>query len=214
MTIGKFKNFWQWVALILFGITLSVAITINSTWLYQLNIQDGKLLHLANITLKQMMLNYHQLLAYLNYPWVTELKMSDFKDSVDGLHHFRDVKHLFLANYVILIVSAWPAWRLVRSLHQREQQWRLIRPMQIILAVIIFLVAMMLMNFQAFFIKFHEILFRNNDWEFYPAQDPIINVLPENFFAQAFLLFFILVVIYFIALYWDGKRYFKKDKVK
>lgn len=213
MTIGKFKNFGQWVALILFGITLSITITINSTWLYQLNIQHSSdLLRIVNVTLKQMMVNYHQLLAYLNFPWVTELKMNDFTDSASGLRHFKDVKNLFLANYVMLLVTAWPAWKLIRGLYKNEQQWRLIRPMQVVLAAIAFLVAMMLMNFDAFFIRFHEVLFRNSDWEFYPQLDPIIIVLPENFFAQAFLLFFVLVLIYFIGLWWAGKRYFKGKK--
>lgn len=159
-----------------------------------------------------MMVNYHQLLAYLNFPWVTELKMNDFTDSASGLRHFKDVKNLFLANYVILLVTAWPAWKLIRGLYKNEQQWRLIRPMQVVLAAIAFLVAMMLMNFDAFFIRFHEVLFRNSDWEFYPQLDPIIIVLPENFFAQAFLMFFVLVLIYFIGLWWAGKRYFKRNK--
>lgn len=56
----------------------------------------------------------------------------------------------------------------------------------------IVLVILMAVDFDGFFVIFHKILFRNNDWLFDPSLDPIIDVLPDEFFAQCFALFFVL----------------------
>ena len=41
-----------------------------------------------------------------------------------------------------------------------------------------------LIGFDRFFVAFHEVLFRDNSWLFDPATDPIISVLPEQFFMH------------------------------
>ncbi|WP_390889719.1 lipoprotein intramolecular transacylase Lit [Latilactobacillus curvatus] len=62
------------------------------------------------------------------------------------------------------------------------------------------------MNFDRFFITFHELLFRNLNWQFDPITDPIILVLPEVYFGLCFALFFILLEGSFAWLLWRGKR--------
>ena len=68
----------------------------------------------------------------------------------------------------------------------------------------------MAIGFERFFIYFHQILFRNTDWLFDPATDPIINVLPESFFMQCFLLFFALLLLNLVTLYTIGKKQLKE----
>lgn len=209
---GKFKYSIAWLVLIVFLITLSVTITINSTWLYALNVRYGNFLPLVNLTGKEMMKNYHALLAYLNYPWISTLKMPDFTDSKSAIIHFKDVKNLFSINYLLLVVTTYPALKWLFWLKKTEQQWRLIRIMQGVLTFTSFMLMLMFLNFEQFFIGFHKLLFRNDDWEFYPQQDPIINALPESFFAQAFLLWIICFGGFCLAFLIYGKRYFKNKK--
>ncbi len=40
-----------------------------------------------------------------------------------------------------------------------------------------------LLNFEKSFIIFHKLLFRNDYWVFNPNLDPVINILPEEFFS-------------------------------
>ncbi len=40
-----------------------------------------------------------------------------------------------------------------------------------------------LLNFEKSFIIFHKLLFRNDYWIFNPDLDPVINILPEEFFS-------------------------------
>ncbi|CAH0418463.1 TIGR01906 family membrane protein [Periweissella ghanensis] len=212
--IGKFKFWVAFISLLLCIISLAITITINSTWLYYLNVLYGNFLPLVNLSPQMMMHNFHQLMAYLNLPWITELKMSNFTDSKDGLEHFREVKHLFLINYLVLLVTIWPSGLFIKKLHRQQEQWRLLWPLQAVFAGIFILLALMIMQFNQFFIAFHKILFRNNDWIFYPVQDPIINALPESYFNQSFTLFFGLVIVALASLYFWATTYFKKRKKK
>lgn len=62
-------------------------------------------------------------------------------------------------------------------------------------------------GFDAFFTLFHKILFvGDNTWLFDPAKDPVIWILPEEFFRHTFLLFFALYEGFTLLLYsWSKK---------
>ncbi|NFK69952.1 TIGR01906 family membrane protein, partial [Clostridium botulinum] len=64
-----------------------------------------------------------------------------------------------------------------------------------ILVFVIFLILCILINFSKIFNTFHKIFFRNTYWVFDSNLDPIIDVLPEEFFMimSVIILIFILV---------------------
>ena len=41
-------------------------------------------------------------------------------------------------------------------------------------------------NFEGSFVLFHKTMFNNDYWIFDPNLDPVINILPEEFFFHAF----------------------------
>jgi len=58
----------------------------------------------------------------------------------------------------------------------------------LVLGVLAFLI-----GFNSFFTLFHQVLFAgDNTWMFDPAKDPVIWILPEEFFMHAFILFALL----------------------
>ncbi|EGV09472.1 TIGR01906-like family protein [Streptococcus constellatus subsp. pharyngis SK1060 = CCUG 46377] len=67
-------------------------------------------------------------------------------------------------------------------------------------------------GFDAFFTLFHKILFvGDNTWLFDPRKDPVIWILPEEFFRHTFLLFFAFYEGFALLLYsWSKKSYLKK----
>ncbi|KRK39660.1 TIGR01906 family membrane protein [Levilactobacillus parabrevis] len=196
-------------ALILLLLTLSIFLTINAVWLYRLDIHWLKISQTVQMTPQKIMHNYYQMLGYLELPWVTDLKMSDFPTSFTGMVHFHDVKQLFLVNNVVLLVSIYPAVWYFRRLKRYGERWRLIRPMQVATVIPIVLAAVMAVDFNDFFIDFHKILFRNNDWLFDPSLDPIITALPDTFFLHCFVMAFALFEAGLIWLYWLGRQSFK-----
>ena len=147
--------------------------------------------------------NYNVLLDYLTSPFTTYLDMPDFATSPSGRHHFVAVKYLFhLAQAVFLVswIGAWDFWRQVvrkgyGSLFRKPVIWFMALPL-----IIAVLVAMI--GFDRFFVLFHQILFvGDSTWLFDPAKDPVILILPEDFFMRCFVLFFFLYEGLLMAAY-------------
>lgn len=146
----------------------------------------------VGLTQKQLLLNYKELMHYLNWPFQNVLKLPNFTMSNAGRQHFVDVKRLFLFNYIVLIAMAAPAYFFLSDCLKSKRLWRLIRPFQIGSVVPFLLGFVMALGFDRFFVLFHELLFSNDNWVFNPTTDPIILVLPEEYFLHCFILAFVL----------------------
>jgi len=207
--LNRIKNWGQWISLYLWLVSGTIILTINATWLYWINALTQKLGPTVNLSLGRLMTNYYQLLAYLNFPWTSRLAMNDFTDSVGALRHFADVKALFMLNNVVFIVTSVVVFYFWRQLKRRQQLWRLVLPMQGALWVPPLVAAIMAVNFDQFFVFFHEVLFRNSDWLFDPLYDRIILVLPDTFFLQCFVLAFVIIEWAFAFYLSVGKQSLK-----
>ncbi|WP_338108176.1 TIGR01906 family membrane protein [Pediococcus damnosus] len=206
----RLRRFAQWCAFHLFGISLAIFLVINCTFLYSWTLKGYHVLEMVDLTKSQIMHNYHQLIQYLSFPWVTHLKMTNFSSSSAGLQHFSDVKNLFMLNEAVLIISGIVFFFFIRELIKTKSLWRLIRPLQVAAVIPILVGVMMSISFDQFFIGFHELLFRNNDWMFDPAKDPIINTLPEEFFLQCFVLVFVFIECFYLFFILVGRKELKK----
>lgn len=212
----KKETKWLWlergglVCLMLTIVTLSITITINFRPLYVFNIGFLNILDGLEMDKATLLKNFDQLMRYLNNPFIKTLKLSDFPVSESGAFHFYEVKRLFLLCYSVLLITIVPSILFIRQLIKRKRLWRLIRPFQWGMLIPVVLVGIMALWFDQFFIVFHGILFNNDDWLFDPTTDPIINALPEEFFMQSFLLFFILLEFSFLVGIILGKRSLKK----
>lgn len=191
--LNRLKNWAQWISLYLWLISGTIILTINASWLYLINASVQKLGPIVNLSLGRLMTNYYQLLAYLNFPWTPKLVMRDFTDSPSALIHFADVKGLFMLDYAVFIVTSFVVVFFWRRLKRDGQLWRFVLPMQTALWVPPLVAAIMAVNFDQFFVYFHELLFRNADWLFDPLYDRIILVLPDTFFLQCFVLAFVII---------------------
>ncbi|BDZ31198.1 TIGR01906 family membrane protein [Lactiplantibacillus sp. WILCCON 0030] len=208
--LNKGKNWLQWLGLYLWLVSGTIILTINASWLYYFNARWQQLGHLVNLSTGRLMTNYFQLLAYLNFPWVSRLKMADFTDSTSALIHFADVKNLFLLDYAVFIVTCVTTYYLWRRLKRDQQLWRFVLPMQTALWVPPLIAAAMAVNFDQFFVFFHKVLFRNSDWLFDPLFDRIIIVLPDTFFLQCFVLAFVILEWSFAYYLSVGKQALKQ----
>jgi len=204
--LNRIKDWAQWLGLYLWLISGTIILTINASWLYLINAMGQKLGPSVNLTLGQLMTDYYQMLAYLNFPWVPKLVMTDFTDSTSALIHFADVKNLFMLDYAVFIVTSVVVYFFWRRLKRDQQLWRLVLPMQTTLWVPPVVAMMMAINFDQFFIFFHEVLFRNSDWLFDPLLDRIILVLPDTFFLQCFVIAFVIIEWAFAYLLSVGKQ--------
>ncbi|MGX7244227.1 TIGR01906 family membrane protein [Enterococcus quebecensis] len=207
---------WIWferagiLCLILTIISLAITITINFRLLYVIDIDSLKILDYMSMDKSTLLKNFDQLMAYLNNPFNHTLKLSDFPVSESGAFHFYEVKRLFLLCYGVLALTIIPSGIFIFRLIKTKRIWRLIRPFQWGMIIPVFFGVLMAIGFDQFFVAFHGLFFNNDDWLFDPVTDPIINVLPEEFFMHCFILFFVLLELFFFIGIVAGKRELKK----
>lgn len=209
---GLILEYAGFLCLFLTIVSLCITVTINFRPLYLFDIDYLEILDYTTIGKKELIANFDQLMQYLNNPFVTTLKLSDFPVSESGALHFYEVKRLFLLNYAVLLVTIIPSGFFLRYLKKNGWLWRLMNPFRIGMLLPLILLFLMFIGFDQFFVQFHSIFFNNDAWLFNPATDPIINVLPETFFMHCFLLFFILLEGLLFSGYWVGRNALKKSK--
>ena len=191
-------------ASLLFLLSLAILVTIYLAWiLYPFEISWLNLTNRVHLKSDIIQYNFHILMDYLTNPFNPVLEMPDFPSSESGLHHFAVVKGLFhLAQGVAIITLPifYLFWKQViqkgfLSLYRRGLLIMLSLPLVLGLVGVF-------IGFEQFFTLFHQILFVGDDtWLFDPAKDPVILILPEDFFLHAFLLFFCLYELIFGFVY-------------
>lgn len=204
----------QFIILMLFVLTLAITLTINAYPLYVLDIKFLNILDNVDLSQGELLKNYRELMGYLNFPWVKNLKLSDFPVSDSGSFHFFEVKRLFGLNYILFIVTFLPGIGLIRKLWKEGRLWVIGHFLKISALVPLILGFIMFVAFDYVFIMFHELLFNNDAWVFDPTTDPIITVLPEDYFFHCFLLAIMLFELIVLTLYVLGKHQLKKMNKK
>ncbi|HEL1669100.1 TPA: TIGR01906 family membrane protein [Streptococcus suis] len=200
----------QIIGTILFVLSAAVLGTIYLAWLvYPLEISFLGLEKAVYMKAADISYNFNILMNYLTNPFASVLDMPNFSSSADGLKHFADVKHLFHLTQRIFILTL-PAFVLFvknillkgyGDLVKKVIFWTMLTPMIIGLLGV-------LVGFDQFFVLFHTVLFPGDStWLFDPAKDPVIYILPQEFFLHCFVLFFVLYEFFFgIILAWTGKK--------
>ena len=61
-------------------------------------------------------------------------------------------------------------------------------------------------DFDVAFVVFHKIFFRNDYWIFDYRTDPVIMILPQDFFMHCFIMIVVLIIAGSIAIYLVYKK--------
>ncbi|HEL1761176.1 TPA: TIGR01906 family membrane protein [Streptococcus suis] len=200
----------QIIGTILFVLSAAVLGTIYLAWLvYPLEISFLGLEKVVYMKAADIFYNFNILMNYLTNPFASVLDMPNFSSSADGLKHFADVKHLFHLTQGIFILTLPVFVLFVKNillkgygdLVKKVIFWTMLTPMIIGLLGV-------LVGFDQFFVLFHTVLFPGDStWLFDPAKDPVIYILPQEFFLHCFVLFFVLYEFFFwTILAWTGKK--------
>ena len=203
------KTKFTFVGSLFFLLALVILLTIYLSWLvYPLEISWLNLTNRVHLKSDIIQYNFHILMDYLTNPFNPVLEMPDFPSSASGIHHFAVVKGLFHLAQGVAIVTLpifYLFWKQViqkgfLSLYRRGLLIMLSLPLVLGLVGVF-------IGFEQFFTLFHQILFVGDDtWLFDPEKDPVILILPEDFFLHAFLLFFCLYELIFGFLYLQSRK--------
>lgn len=192
-------------------ISIAVVFTINFRPLYYM---DVNLLHIeanSDIPKDIILKNYNALIDYCSPFFRGDLKFPTFIASKSGLKHFAEVKVLFTDFYILGAVTLIMGIIIIIQKSKSKDYSYLCVASIMAIVLPLLLGFFMSLNFEQTFIIFHKIFFRNNDWMFDPLTDPVINILPEDFFLHCAILIVLIVVLFsigFLLMYFYKKKHF------
>ncbi len=189
-------------------ITFSIALPIYIRPFYYCQIDSLNLVEKTGYEKITIIKAYDEVLDYLTIP-DAEFSVGEFEYSNDGKSHFDDCKILFNINAVLLLLSLTVV--IILLVLAKKNLFEFSRPLGRhftflcgLTTVFIFILVgiFMLSDFQKVFVVFHNIFFFGKEnWVFDIMTDPIIKILPKEFFLNcAFLVVGSVLLISFILL--------------
>ncbi|OOZ76391.1 hypothetical protein BHL35_26075 [Bacillus cereus] len=196
---------------------LATTAVVYGKWLYYFEIDFLNIPDLADMTKDNIKRNYDVLITYLSPFYDGALQLPTLDMSTNGRIHFVDVKNILVkiqyVMYATIIIAIVGGMYLLKKKNEKFLLHGSI-------VTIIFPIALVLpiaINFEKSFVIFHKLLFSNDYWVFDPEKDPIILMLPEEFFMHAAcaILLFILcgsIICYSLYKYFVKKKRISKEK--
>ena len=203
------KTKFTFVGSLFFLLSLAILLTIYLSWLiYPLEISWLNLTSRVHVQPQTIQHNFNVLMDYLTNPLSQVLAMPDFPSSASGIHHFAVVKGLFHLTQGVAMVTLPIFYLFWKQVIQKGFLSLFRRGLLIMLSLPLILGFVgVFIGFEQFFTLFHQILFVGDDtWLFDPAKDPVILILPEDFFLHTFLLFFCLYELIFGFMYLKSRK--------
>ena len=204
--IDKYSQIVLSIILALFIILTAVKLTLVFKPLYYFDIEYLNIVDKSGYSKETIEENYDYVVEYLlsyNKDY-RKFKLPTMEFSKEGQSHFEDVKRIFIVVDILLIITG------VLSLigviiNIRRKQIKYLKYTSLSLITLPILLMMLIsIDFDKAFVLFHKIFFSNDNWLFNPRTDPIINILPQEFFMHAAFMLLILVAlssIIFIGIY-------------
>lgn len=161
---------------------------------------------------KRILENYNALIDYY-VPWKKgDLVLPSFSQSPHAVQHFAEVKDIY--NVFILGIPIAVVLVLLYLYTKRDKKdIHYLKTASIMLIVAPFLLASgFVIDFDKTFTLFHKIFFNNDYWLFDSKTDPIITILPENFFLLCAIVIIVFQFLTSFLCFLLYKRFSKNQK--
>lgn len=194
------------ICVMLFIFSLAVVLTLNSKWLYHLDIKWLHVEAYSGLSETVIRRNYDALIAYNSLLNRNALIFPDLPMSSQGAIHFADVKRIFDLVQILAIVTGIGTLVTVWRMRWRSKGYLKVAGIGTLLVPVVLGVTAAL-NWERFFIGFHELVFSNDYWLFDPVTDPVIRILPEAYFMHCAILIGVIVVLGSLICLRFSRRY-------
>lgn len=143
---------------------------------YNINVEP-----LNSILLKK---NYEYMISYINGNYSNNFSLPTIPSSNSGREHFKDVRALInRIRYLMLLSTLFIVISILICKKNGLNSYLKWSGIELLLIALVSLI-MAALNFSVFFDYFHKVFFNNDFWIFDPRTDPIILLLPEEFFMH------------------------------
>ena len=183
------------VFLSLFIIGASILLTVGFKELYYFDIENLNIATNNNLSVEEVKQNYDYMIDYNLGKISGEFNLPTIKSSLEGKIHFEEVREIIQNVLKMLLVSLIiSVVGIYISLKNKNINFLNLTSKLILILPVLVLIPM-IVNFDKTFILFHEIMFDNNYWIFDPEKDPVINILPQEFFFHAGIMIVVLILL-------------------
>ena len=191
-----FRNTVTAIALMLFIISAAVTITLNFRSLFYFDIDYLDIEAQSGFSKEDIRKNYDALIDYNSILNHDTLEFPTLPMSEGGRIHFEEVKQIFVAIEYIFIASGIIGLAFLLLLICKFKEFLFLKLAAILTIAIPAVLAILIsINWEAAFVTFHHIFFNNDYWLFYPDKDPVILMLPDEFFFHCAAMILILVIL-------------------
>lgn len=198
--MNKLSNIVVSLCLALAMIGASVIITLNIRDIYYNDIDKLNIESMSGLSREEIIENYDYLIDYNLSSNAGEFKLPTLTSSKPGKIHFEEVRDIF-QNVKLLTIICGAIAIIGGILQIRKRDFKFLRNSSILIILLPVLLAIPIaINFNACFILFHKIMFSNDYWIFDPQLDPVINMLPEEFFMHMGITILVIMLIVSIIL--------------
>lgn len=199
------KKDWFYALIIsLFIISGAVVFTVFFKPLYYFDIDFLNIDSFVGMSKDIIKHNYNILIDYQSIFYRGDLLLPDFIMSETGRIHFVEVKRIFEIIQVLFIVTGLASLFILIKQKHEIIYLKLASILTIAIPSIIGLLASI--DFDIAFVVFHQIFFRNDYWIFDYRTDPVIMILPQDFFMHCFIMIVVLIIAGSIAIYLVYKK--------
>ena len=191
----KFINVIFSIIFSVFIISTIVKFTVGFKQLYYFDIEYLSIPILSGLSKEDIKKNYDYMIDYNLDKDKKEFELPSIKSSDNGKIHFEEVRNIFqILNkifYISLLASIISL--AINILNKNIEVLKTTSKTLILIPLILMLP--IVVNFEGTFVLFHNIMFNNDYWIFDPNLDPVINILPQEFFFHAGMMILILIII-------------------
>lgn len=183
-------------------ICISVTVTVLFRPLYYFDMGYLNISEYSGISEEVIKANYDALIYYNLLGGPSELVFSTMSMSREGEIHFEEVKDIFISMQIISIIALilLTAWIVVYA-KRKSAAFQWLKLTGAVVAIVVAAVgAAVLIDWNWAFTTMHKIFFRNDFWIFDAKTDPVINILPEQFFMHCGIMIIVLAIVQIIAL--------------
>lgn len=191
----QWKHILLGLILTFFIISFSVMAVLNFRPLYYFDITHLNISETSGYAEEEIRANYDTLIDYNNFWGPDRLEFPTLAMSENGRIHFEEVKVIFVAlEYAAIacgILSVFGIW----YMHKKKERNYLLYTSILSIAIPAVLGIGIAVNWDWFFVTFHHIFFRNDYWIFYADTDPVITILPDEFFMHCAIAILLMVIL-------------------
>lgn len=198
----KFKDGFLAVDLMVFFILSGIMLTILiSPLIHRLDVNHYRLDLYSGLSKEEIACNFSSL---ANYLWIFNrepLALESFVMSTNGAVHFSEVKNIVDALQILWLITGIGGGT-GAYFEIKQQDFAFLKRTAILMILVPLAIGITAsLNFSAAFVTFHRLFFRNDYWIFDVRTDPVISILPEQFFMHGFFAIVLIVVLCALLLY-------------